>query len=51
MNFKTIKELFVSKTKAFSKLKYVCTIGGDFYTYEQFGEKIAAEMAAVGKNI
>ncbi len=46
MNFKTIKELFVSKTKAFSKLKYVCTIGGDFYTYEQFGEK-TEEIAAL----
>ena len=39
MNFKTIKELFISKTKAFSKYKYLCTIGGDFYTYEQFGCK------------
>ncbi len=39
MNFKTIKELFISKTKAFSKYKYLCTIGGDFYTYEQFGYK------------
>ena len=46
MNFKTIKELFISKTKAFSKLKYVCTIGGDFYTYEQFGEK-TEEIAAL----
>ena len=39
MNFKTIKELFISKTKAFSKYKYLCTIGGNFYTYEQFGYK------------
>ena len=39
MNFKTIKELFISKTKAFSKYKYLCTIDGDFYTYEQFGYK------------
>lgn len=39
MNFKTIKELFISKTKTFSKYKYLCTIGGDFYTYEQFGYK------------
>lgn len=39
MNFKTIKELFISKTKAFSKYKYLCTIGGNFYTYEQFGCK------------
>lgn len=39
MNFKTIKELFISKTKTFSKHKYLCTIGGDFYTYEQFGYK------------
>ena len=46
MNFRTIKELFVSKTKAFSNLKYVCTIGGDFYTYEQFGEK-TVEISAL----
>ena len=39
MNFYTIKDLFVQKAKAFSKNKYVCTIGGDFYTYEQFAQK------------
>ena len=39
MNFYTIKELFIKKAKAFSKNKYVCTIGGDYYTYEQFAQK------------
>ena len=46
MNFKTIKELFVKKAQAFSKNKYVCSIGGDFYTYEQFAQK-TEEVAAL----
>ncbi len=50
MNFKTIKDLFTSKTKAFSKLKYLCTIGGDFYTYEQFGEKVEEISALLLNN-
>ncbi len=50
MNFKTIKELFTSKTEAFSKLKYLCTIGGDFYTYEQFGEKTKEVSALLLNN-
>lgn len=51
MNFKTIKELFTNKIAAFSKNKYLCTIGGDFYTYEQFGEKtkeISALLHSLG---
>ncbi len=50
MDFKTIKELFISKTRAFSKLKYLCTIGGDFYTYEQFGEKTQEVSALLLNN-
>ncbi len=50
MDFKTIKELFIRKTAAFGKLKYLCTIGGDFYTYEQFGEKTKEVSALLLKN-
>lgn len=50
MNFNTLKELFINKTAAFSKCKYLCTIGGDFYTYEQFGEK-TKEVSALLHNL
>ncbi len=50
MNFKTIKELFVSKTKAFEKLKYLCTIGGNFYTYREFGVKVKEVSALLLNN-
>jgi long-chain acyl-CoA synthetase len=50
MNFKTIKELFIKKAQAFSKNKYVCTIGGDFYTYEQFAQKTEEVSALLLNN-
>ena len=50
MNFYTIKELFVKKAQAFSKNKYLCTIGGAFYTYEQFAQKTREVSALLLSN-
>ena len=50
MNFYTIKELFIKKAKAFSKNKYLCTIGGSFYTYEQFAQKTKEVSALLLSN-
>ena len=49
MNFKTLRELFFSKSKLFSKNKFLCTIGGDFYTYKQFADK-TEEISALLQN-
>lgn len=39
MNIKTLKELFHYGTNSYKDNKCLCTLGGDFYTYSQFGEK------------
>lgn len=39
MNVKTLKELFNYSINSYANNKCVCTTGGDFYTYSQFGEK------------
>ncbi|MBE6224450.1 MAG: long-chain fatty acid--CoA ligase [Bacteroidales bacterium] len=50
MNFKTLKELLHCSTEAFANNKFLCFIGGDFYTFKQFGEKVKAIAALVHKN-
>lgn len=50
MNFKTLRELFDTKSVLYSKNKFLCTIGGDFYTYEQFAQKTKEVSALLLNN-
>ena len=50
MKFKNLKELLHCSTEAFANNRFLCIIGGDFYTYRQFREKVKAIAALVHKN-
>lgn len=50
MDFKTLRELFYYSTATYSKNKCFCTLGGDFYTYEQLGQKTEEVSALLLNN-
>ncbi len=50
MNFKTLKELLHCSTEAYANNKFLCIIGGSFYTFKTFGEKVKEVAALVHKN-
>lgn len=50
MNFKNLKELLHWSTEKYANNKFLCFIGGDFYTFRQFKEKVKAIAALVHKN-
>ena len=50
MNFKTLKELLNCSTKAYANNKFLCIIGGSYYTFKSFGEKVKEIAALVHKN-
>lgn len=50
MNIKTLEELFNYSTVAYASNKFVCTTGGDFYTYSQFGKKTQEVSALLLRN-
>ena len=50
MEFKTLKELLHCSTEAYANNKFLCTIGGNYYTFKQFGEKTRTVSALLYKN-
>ena len=50
MNFKTLKELLNCSTEAYANNKFLCIIGGSYYTFKSFGEKVKEIAALVHKN-
>jgi len=50
MNFKTLKELLHCSTEKYANNKFLCIIGGNFYTFKQFRKKVKAVAALVHKN-
>ena len=50
MNFKTLKELLHCSTEAYANNKFLCIIGGSYYTFKSFGEKVKEIAALVHKN-
>ena len=50
MEFKTLKELLHCSTKSYANNKFLCIIGGHFYTFKQFGEKVKEIAALIHKN-
>ncbi len=50
MDFKTLKELLHCSTEKFANNKFLCIIGGSYYTFKQFREKTKAIAALVHKN-
>lgn len=50
MEFKTLKELLHCAAESYSKNKFLCIIGGNYYTFQQFREKVKAISALLYKN-
>ena len=50
MNYKTLRELFYYATETYRDNKFVCNIGGKYYTYQQFREKTEEISTLLLKN-
>lgn len=50
MNYKTLRELFYYSTETYTNNKFVCNIGGNYYTYQQFREKTEEISTLLLKN-
>lgn len=50
MSFKTLRELLHWSTDKYANNKFLCVIGGDFYTFNQFKAKTKEIAALVHKN-
>ena len=50
MKFKTLKELLNCSTEVYANNKFLCIIGGSYYTFKSFGEKVKEIAALVHKN-